>query len=108
MAAPRQRNTAAEKAQIKAGRKAREIWKDKPNKAAQKDTDARWTVKIGRPRDPDAKRSVPELAIAVFGYKTHVVIDRTFWLHQELGGDQRGPARWRSAARNRHLPQHGL
>lgn len=78
VAAPRQRNTTAEKAQIKAGRKARDIWKDKPNKAAQKDTDARWTVKIGRPRDPDAERSVPELAIAVFGYKTHVAIDRTF------------------------------
>ena len=78
IAAPRQRNTAAEKAQIKAGRKAREIWKDEPNKAAQKDTDARWTVKIGRPRDPSAERSVPELAIAVFGYKTHVAIDRAF------------------------------
>lgn len=78
VAAPRQRNTAAEKAQIKAGRKAREIWKDEPNKAAQKDTDARWTVKIGRPRDPEAPRSVPELAIAVFGYKTHVAIDQAF------------------------------
>lgn len=78
IAAPRQRNSSAEKAQIKAGRKAREIWKDKPNKAAQKDVDARWTVKMGRPRDPDAPRSVPELAIAVFGYKTHVAIDQAF------------------------------
>jgi len=33
VAAPGQRNTAAEKAQIRAGRKAREIWKDEPNKA---------------------------------------------------------------------------
>lgn len=72
VAAPRQRNTAVEKAQIKAGRKVREIWKDKPNKAVQKDTDA----KISRPRDPSTERSVPELAIAVFGYKTHVAIDR--------------------------------
>lgn len=78
VAAPRQRNTAAEKVQIKAGKTAREIWKDKPHKAAQKDTDARWTVKIGRPRDPNAERSVPELAIPVFGYKTHVAIDRGF------------------------------
>jgi transposase, IS5 family len=78
VAAPRQRNTATEKAQIKAGRKAREIWKDEPNKAAQKGTDARLTVKIGRPRDPEAPRSVPELAIAVFGYKTHVAIDQAF------------------------------
>jgi hypothetical protein len=43
-------------------------------------------VKIGRPPDPDAERSVPELAIAIFGYKTHVVIDRT----PQLGRDQRG------------------
>ncbi len=60
VAALRQRNTAEENAQIKAGRKTREIWKDKPNKAAQKDTDARWTLKIGRPRDPTTERSVPD------------------------------------------------
>lgn len=35
----------AEKATINADKKAREIWPDKLAKAAQKDTDARWTVK---------------------------------------------------------------
>src|SRR3954453_798794 len=45
--APKQRNTDGEKAAIKAGKSAREIWPDKPNKAAQKDTNARWTLKIG-------------------------------------------------------------
>lgn len=45
--APKQRNTDAEKEAIKAGRSAKEIWPDEPNKAAQKDTDARWTLKVG-------------------------------------------------------------
>ena len=40
VAAPRQRNTEDEKAAIKAGKTAAEIWPDKPDKAAQKDTDA--------------------------------------------------------------------
>ena len=40
VAARRQRNTDTEKAAIKAGKKAAEIWPDKPAKAAQKDTDA--------------------------------------------------------------------
>ncbi|MDX9861220.1 MAG: IS5 family transposase [Rhodospirillales bacterium] len=78
VSAPRQWNTAAEKAAIKAGKSAAEIWPETPAKAAQKDVDARWTVKIGRPRDKDAARSVPELAIPVFGYKNHVAIDRRF------------------------------
>jgi IS5 family transposase len=78
VSAPRQRNTADEKAAIKAGKSATEIWPDKPAKAAQKDVDARWTVKIGRPGDAEAPRSVPELAIPVFGYKSHIAIDRRF------------------------------
>jgi IS5 family transposase len=78
VAAPRQRNTAAEKAAIKAGKSASDIWPEKPAKAAQKDVDARWTVKIGRPRDAEAARSVSELAIPLFGYKNHVAIDRRF------------------------------
>ena len=45
--APKQRKMDAEKEAIKAGKSADEIWPDEPNKAAQKDTDARWTLKIG-------------------------------------------------------------
>jgi transposase len=45
--APEQRNTDAEKHAIKAGKSADEIWPDEPNKAAQKDVDARWTLKVG-------------------------------------------------------------
>ncbi|MEJ8475082.1 transposase [Roseibium algae] len=36
--APKQRNTEGEKEAIKAGKTAREIWPERPNKAAQKDT----------------------------------------------------------------------
>lgn len=78
VAAPRQRNTLEEKAAIKAGKTAGEIWPDHPAKAAQKDTDARWTVKISRSKDQSVKRSVPELAIPVFGYKSHIGIDRHY------------------------------
>lgn len=45
--APKQRHTEAEKAAIKAGQTAREIWPNEPNKAVQKDVDARWTVQVG-------------------------------------------------------------
>ena len=39
--APKQRNTEEEKAAIKAGKLARQIWRGTPNKAHQKDVDAR-------------------------------------------------------------------
>jgi IS5 family transposase len=44
VSAPRQHNTDDEKAAIKQGKTAGEIWPDKPAKAAQKDTDARLSA----------------------------------------------------------------
>ncbi len=45
---PAAKNTDAEKKAIKAGRpECRRDLRDEPNEAAQKDTDARWTPKIG-------------------------------------------------------------
>src|SRR4051812_9612610 len=44
VAAPKQRNTEAEKADLKAGR-VPDAWAVKPAKLAQKDRDARWTIK---------------------------------------------------------------
>ena len=76
VAAPRQRNTDEEKAAIKAGKAAAEIWPDRPAKAAQKDTDARWTVKTSKAKveaDGTIKR---DLAIPELGYKSHIGIDR--------------------------------
>jgi IS5 family transposase len=77
--APKQRNTEEEKAAIKDGKSATEIWPDAPNKAAQKDTDARWTLKIGgKVRHRPDGAPLPMIAIPTFGYKTHVSIDRRF------------------------------
>jgi hypothetical protein len=47
VAAPKQRNTDEEKREIKAGR-IPQAWSDKPAKLAQKDRDARWTVKFSK------------------------------------------------------------
>ena len=51
-----------------------------PAKAAQKDTQARWTVKTGRRRNPTgAQRRMPDIAVPVFGYKNHIVNRRTIF-----------------------------
>jgi transposase, IS5 family len=80
VAAPRQRNTAAEKAEIKAGRVPAE-WQARPAKLRHKDRDARWTVKFTKAK-PDAQGTTPatDLAIPVFGYQSHIGIDRRFGL----------------------------
>jgi IS5 family transposase len=56
---PRQHNTREENEDIKQG-KLPEDWQEKPQKASQKDSDARWTKKNGQ---------------SYFGYKNHVSID---------------------------------
>lgn len=67
--APKQRNTEGEKAAIKAGKSAREIWPNEPAKAAQKDVDARWTLKIGgKVRYRPDGTPLPMIATPVFGY----------------------------------------
>lgn len=82
--APKQRNTDAEKAAIKAGKSAAEIWPDEPNKAAQKDTNARWTLKVGgKVRYRPDGTPLPMIAVPVFGYKSHISIDRRFGFIRE-------------------------
>jgi IS5 family transposase len=75
VAAPRQRNTDSEKAAIKAGT-IPAPWKNKPAKLRQKDRDARWTVKFSKARPKDDGEPQIDIAIPVFGYKSHVSIDR--------------------------------
>lgn len=75
--APKQRNTDAEKAVIKEGRMPAD-WK--PAKAAQKDRDARWTVKYSKAKVeegvvPGTPRPI-DIAIPMFGYKNHIGIDQ--------------------------------
>ena len=75
--APRQKLDDGEKRAIKEGKTAAEIWPDAPAKAAQKDVDARWTLKRVKARpDADTRKPGPEIAIPVFGYKSHIGIDR--------------------------------
>jgi transposase, IS5 family len=78
VAAPKQRNTQDEKEAIKAGKSADEIWPDKPAKAAQKDVDARWTVKFAKARVAADGQPQIDIAIPSFGYKNHIAIDRRF------------------------------
>ena len=74
VAAPKQRNTKAEKQAIREGR-IPEGWQKKPAKLRQKDRDARWTVKYtkakpqrrrpqapGRPGDPAVRLPEPRLS----------------------------------------------
>ena len=75
--APRQHLDEAEKAAIKDGQTAAEIWPDDPHKAAQKDVDARWTLKVSKPKAAKpGEPPKPSLAIPTFGYKSHIGIDR--------------------------------
>lgn len=76
VAAPRQRNTEAEKAAIKAGKTAADIWPDKPARARQKDVNARWTVKFSKAKPAADGKPQTDIAIPVFGYKSHISIDR--------------------------------
>jgi transposase, IS5 family len=76
VAAPRQRLTGGEKAAIKDGRSAHEIWPDTPAKARQKDTDARWTMKFSKARPAADGSAQIDIAVPTFGYKSHIGIDR--------------------------------
>jgi transposase, IS5 family len=75
IAAPKQRNTEAERAAIKAGQ-IPPGWKEKPAKLRQKDRDARWTVKFSRAKPRQDGTPQIDIAVPAFGYKNHVSIDR--------------------------------
>ena len=70
--APKQRNTESEKADIKAGR-IPEAW---TTKLAQKDRDARWTVKWSRAKPAADGSPRVNLAVPAFGSKNHIGMDR--------------------------------
>jgi len=79
VAAPKQRNTEGEKAEIKAGRIPKE-WKEHPAKLRQKDRDARWTVKYSKAKPREDGKPQVDLAVPAFGYKNHVSTDRAHGL----------------------------
>ena len=75
VAAPRQRNTLAEKEAIKAGQ-IPQGWAEKPAKLRQKDRDARWTVKFSKAKPRQDGTPQIDIAVPAFGYKNHISIDR--------------------------------
>jgi transposase, IS5 family len=76
VAAPKQRNSEAEKTDIKAG-KVPDAWKETPAKLRQKDRDARWTMKFSKAKvAEEGKTQQRDIAIPAFGYKNHAAIDR--------------------------------
>lgn len=74
VSAPKQRNSDEEKADLKAGR-VPAAWTDKPAKLAQKDRDARWTLKRGRKKENAEGKASAEIAVPDFGYKNHISSD---------------------------------
>jgi hypothetical protein len=80
VAAPKQRNTNGEKADLREGRIPQD-WQDKPAKLSHKDRHARWTLKFMKAkRQEDGTMPSTDLAIPFFGYKSHISIDRKFRL----------------------------
>ncbi|RAH96263.1 hypothetical protein DLJ53_32685 [Acuticoccus sediminis] len=75
LAAPKQRNSDGEKADIKAGR-VPEVRQGHPAKLRQKDRDARWTLVFGKARERNDGTRHAGIAIPLFGYKNHISIDR--------------------------------
>ncbi len=88
VAAPRQRNSEGEKAEIKAGR-IPQSWKEKPAKLAQKDRDARWTVKFSKAKPAEDGSKRVDIAVQAFGYKNHLGIDRRHGLIRTLARHRR-------------------
>ena len=74
VAAPRQRNSEGEKAAIKAGKTATEIW---PEGARQGQAEGRrCPLKVSKAKSAKDGKPLIDIAIPVFGYKSHIAIDR--------------------------------
>jgi hypothetical protein len=109
VATPKQRNTLEEKKAIKEGQIPAD-WKDKPAKLAQKDLDARWTVKYSKAK-PREDGSVPavDLAIPAFGYKNvwpapsaRGIVSDPYQLQQRIRSRASARPRWRAARHDPH------
>jgi hypothetical protein len=85
VAAPKQRNTQEEKQALRDGR-IPEDWKDKPAKLAQKDCDARWTIKYTKAKPKEDGVPQVDLAIPAFGYKNHIAIPCA-WFDPQMDSD---------------------
>ncbi len=75
VAAPRQRMTDAGKEIVKGGGIPPD-WQANPRKPAQKDRDARWTLKPGRRKTRPDGMAMGAIATPVFGCKSHINANR--------------------------------
>ena len=50
--------------------------RDNPDRASQKDTGARWTIKYSKKKESAPKGCV-DIAIPHYGFKSHIMIDRS-------------------------------
>ncbi len=129
VAAPKQRTTDEEKQALKEGR-IPEGWSDKPAKLAQKDRDARWTVKWSKAKPAEDGSARVDIAVPAFGYKNHIGIDRRHGLIRtwtvtdaaryegallpelldktNTAGDVWADTAYRSKANEKHLADNGL
>jgi IS5 family transposase len=129
VACPKQRNSEAEKAALKQGR-IPEDWKENPKRLAQKDRDARWTVKWSKAKPSEDGTARVDIAVPVFGYKNHIGIDREHGLIRtwavtdaarydgallpvlldktNTASDVWGDTAYRSRVNEKHLAAHGL
>ena len=100
VAAPRQRLTDGEKAQIKEGRTAAEVWPDEPAKARQKDVDGRWTLQRSKGKArPDGTEPITLAAPAV-----RLQVAR---LHRPHARDHPPPDHHRRRPARRRAPARG-
>jgi IS5 family transposase len=74
-APPKQRNSKAAQQALREGR-VPEGWQNQPAKLAQKDRDARWTVKTTKAKPRAGATPMVDLAIPAFGYQNHISADR--------------------------------
>ena len=78
VASPKQRNTNAEKANLREERIPAD-WQDKRARLSHKERQARWTLKVTKAkRQDDGTMPSSDLVIPFFGYKWHVSINRKF------------------------------
>jgi transposase, IS5 family len=129
VAAPKQRNSEAEKREIKEGRIPAD-WARKPAKLRQKDRDARWTLKYTKAKPSEDGKPRIDLAVPAFGYKNHLGIDRRHRLirswavtdaarhdgallpelidKDNTAGDVWADTAYRSTANEKYLANHAL
>jgi hypothetical protein len=75
ISAPRQRMTDEERAIVRDGGIPK-TWAAKPARLAQKDRDARWTLKRRRRKRGADGTLLAEITTPMFGYKSHISIDQ--------------------------------